>query len=116
MDRIGRPCIEPLQRIGETGSRCHPCLYRKPPQPVEDSIEKRVLIAGVKASDQFHLDHVLKFSQASTLWEIIRDLSNLIRYLFLERVDILNVHYSRGHILGGIATRRAFGFGGQRHS
>ena len=36
--------------------------YRKPPFPVEDSFEKRIIREGVKATDQFHLNHGLKFS------------------------------------------------------
>ena len=32
--------------------------YRKPPYPIEESLEKRVLEGGVKATDQFRLNHV----------------------------------------------------------
>lgn len=81
--------------------------YRKPPFPVEDSIEKRVLQSGVKATDRFRLDHSVKFYQSSFLPIHLRDIVDLTHYLREERFDILNVHHSHGHLLGGIAARRS---------
>lgn len=81
--------------------------YRKPPLPVEDSIEKRVLQAGVKATDRFRLDHSLKFYRPSFLPTHLRDISDLSRYLRQEAFDILHVHHSHGHLLGGIAAKRS---------
>jgi glycosyltransferase involved in cell wall biosynthesis len=79
--------------------------YRKPPLPVEDSIEKRVLRAGIKATDRFHLDHSVKLYHPSFLRTNLRDIVDLTRYLREEKFDILNVHHSHGHLLGGIAAR-----------
>ena len=81
--------------------------YQKPPLPVEDSIEKRVLHAGIKATDRFHLDHSVKFYHPSFLRTHLRDILALTRYLREEKFDILNVHHSHGHLLGGIAARRS---------
>jgi len=81
--------------------------YRKPPLPVEDSIEKRVSEGGVKVTDRFHLDHSIKFFQPSFFRTNLRDLLDLTRYLRQEKFDILNVHHSHGHLLGGIAARRS---------
>jgi len=81
--------------------------YRKPPFPFEDSIEKRVFHAGVKATDRFRLDHSVKFYHPSFLPAHLRDILDLTRYLREERFDILNVHHSHGHLLGGIAARRS---------
>ena len=81
--------------------------YQKPPLPVEDSLEKRVLKEGVKATDQFHLNHALKVYQPSSIWNNFRDIGNLINYFNQEKIDILNVHQSHDHILGGIAARRS---------
>src|SRR4030042_7046183 len=81
--------------------------YRKPPLPVEDSIEKRVLQSGSKAPDRFQLDHSVKFYQPSFLPTHLRDISDLTYYLRQEKFDILNVHHSHGHLLGGIAARRS---------
>ncbi len=91
----------------ELEKRGHDVLfaYRKPPLPVEDSIEKRVLQAGVKATDRFRLDHSVKLYHPSFLPTHLRDISDLTRYLRQEKFDILNVHHSHGHLLGGIAAR-----------
>jgi len=80
--------------------------YRKPPFPVEDSLEKRIIERGVKATDQFHLNHVLKFSQPSFILDNLQDFFHLYHYLCQERFGILNVHQSHDHILGGIAAKR----------
>jgi glycosyltransferase involved in cell wall biosynthesis len=79
--------------------------YRKPPYPAEESLEKKVLASGIKATNQFHLDHVVKFSHPLALWDTLRDMFNLGGYLRRERFDILNVHQSHDHVLGGIAAR-----------
>ena len=81
--------------------------YRKPPFPFEDSIEKRVLKASIKATDQFHLNHSLKVYHPSFFWKNLQDIRRLTDYLNQEKFDILNVHYTHGHILGGIAARRS---------
>ncbi|NWF93238.1 MAG: glycosyltransferase family 4 protein [Syntrophaceae bacterium] len=81
--------------------------YRRPPFPVEDSIEKRVVQAGIKATDRFRLDHSVRFYHPSFFWINWRDISDLTQYLRQEKFDILNVHHSHGHILGGIAARRS---------
>jgi glycosyltransferase involved in cell wall biosynthesis len=81
--------------------------YRRPPLVVEDSIEKRVARAGVKATDRFRLDHSVKFYHPSFLRTNLRDILDLTQYLRQEKFDILNVHHSHGHLLGGMAARRA---------
>jgi glycosyltransferase involved in cell wall biosynthesis len=81
--------------------------YRKPPLPVEDSIEKRVSQAGVKVTDRFHLDHSVKLYHPSFLGTNLRDIFDLTHYLRQEKFDVLNVHHSHGHLLGGIAVRRS---------
>jgi len=79
--------------------------YRKSPFPAEDSLEKRVLTEGVKATDQFHLNHVLSFARPSSIWDSLQDFSDLRHYLCDKKFDILNVHQSHDHILGGAAAR-----------
>jgi glycosyltransferase involved in cell wall biosynthesis len=80
--------------------------YQKPPLPVEDSIEKRVRLAGVKATDQFRLNHAIRAYHPQFLWSNLRDILDITHYLRREQFDILNVHHSHGHILGGIAAKR----------
>ena len=70
-------------------------------------MERRVLKEGIKATSQFHLDRPIKFYLPSSLRKNISDISNLTRYLDKEKFDILNVHQSHDHILGGIAARRS---------
>jgi glycosyltransferase involved in cell wall biosynthesis len=81
--------------------------YRKPPLPVEDSIEKRVRLAGVKATDRFQLNHALKVYTPSFFWKNLRDILDLTDYLREEKFDLINVHHSHGHLIGGIAARRS---------
>ena len=81
--------------------------YQKPPLPVEDSLEKRVLEEGVKGTDQFHLNHTLKVYHPSSFWNNLSDIWSLTHYLHQEKFDILNVHQSHDHILGGMAARRS---------
>jgi glycosyltransferase involved in cell wall biosynthesis len=81
--------------------------YQKPPFSVEDSFEKKILKEGVKSTSQFHLNHALKFYRPSSIWKNLCDISNLTNYLRQEKFDILNVHQSHDHILGGIAARRS---------
>jgi glycosyltransferase involved in cell wall biosynthesis len=81
--------------------------YRKPPVPVEDSIEKRVLQSGVKATDRFQLDHSVRFYHPSFLPTHLRDILDLTHYLREGKFDILNVHHTHGHLIGGIAARRS---------
>jgi glycosyltransferase involved in cell wall biosynthesis len=80
--------------------------YQKPPLPVEDSIEKRVRLAGVKATDQFRLNHAIRTYHPQFLWSNVRDILDITHYLRREQFDIVNVHHSHGHILGGIAAKR----------
>src|SRR3990172_2838585 len=79
--------------------------YRKPPLPVEDSIEKRVQQAGVKATDRFYLNHAVKLYHPSFFWQSLRDIQGLTDYLRQEKFDILNAHHTHGHFIGGIAAR-----------
>ncbi len=81
--------------------------YRKPPYPIEESVERRVLEEGIKATDRFRLNHVLKRSQPSFIRDTLRDVLHLTQYLREEKFDILNVHHSHDHVLGGIAARGA---------
>jgi glycosyltransferase involved in cell wall biosynthesis len=80
--------------------------YQKPPLPVEESVEKRVRLAGVKATDQFRLDHAIRAYHPQFLWSNLRDILDITHYLRRKQFDILNVHHSHGHILGGIAAKR----------
>jgi len=81
--------------------------YRKPPLPVEDSIEKRVFERRIQATDRFRLSRPLKLYSFSSMKANFTDIFDLSEFLRKERIDILNVHQSHDHILGGIAARRS---------
>ena len=83
--------------------------YQRPPFPAEECLEKKVLEAGIKATDQFYLNHGLKVYRPSSIWKNLSDIRNLTDYFNQEEFDILNVHQSHDHILGGIAARRSRG-------
>ena len=80
--------------------------YRKAPSRVDDSLEKRILAAGVTATGQFHLNHVLKLLRPSSLVDNLWDFRRLVGYLGEENFDVVNVHHSHDHILGGIAVKK----------
>jgi glycosyltransferase involved in cell wall biosynthesis len=98
-----------LNLCKELGKRGHEVIlaYQKPPFPVEDSFEKRVLKEGVNGTSQFHLNHALRVYHPLFVWYNLSDISNLTHYLRQERFDILNVHQSHDHLLGGIAAKRS---------
>jgi glycosyltransferase involved in cell wall biosynthesis len=100
------PVLNLCKALGKRGQDVI-LAYRKPPFPVEESMERRVLIEGIQATNQFHLDRPIKFYQLSSLSKTISDFSHLTRYLDREKFDILNVHQSHDHILGGVAARRS---------
>jgi len=79
--------------------------YQKPPLPVEDSLKKRVLREAICGTDRFHLDHVLKPSHPSGFLYNLQDFFHLSRYIYEKNFDLINVHQSHDHILGGLAAR-----------
>jgi glycosyltransferase involved in cell wall biosynthesis len=81
--------------------------YRRPPFEVSDSIEKRVRERGVRATDQFRLNHVLKVQKGFSLMDNLYDFIHLPRFMDREKFDILNVHQTHDHVLGGVASKRS---------
>ena len=81
--------------------------YRKPPFPVEDSIEKRVSKIGLKTTSQFYLDRPIRFYFPPSIKHFFSDLSALSHFIVKEKIDVLNIHQSHDHILGGVAARRS---------
>jgi glycosyltransferase involved in cell wall biosynthesis len=93
----------------ELEKRGHKVLlaHGTPPPLMEDNLQKRVIEAGIKATTRFHLNHALKITRPHAFVQNLNDLRNLTRYLREERFDVLNVHHSHDHILGGLAARRS---------
>ncbi len=103
------PAEPVLNLCRELESRGHQVLlaYRRPPFEVSDSIERRVREGGVKATDQFRLNHVLKVHKGFSLRDNLSDLMHLPRFIEEEKFDIINVHQTHGHLIGGSATKRS---------
>jgi len=93
----------------ELEARVHEVLlaYRRPPFEVSDSIERRVRERGVRATDQFRLNHVLKVHKGFSLQDNLYDLVHLPRFIERERFDILHVHQTHDHVIGGVAAKRS---------
>jgi glycosyltransferase involved in cell wall biosynthesis len=81
--------------------------YQRPPLPVEDSVEKRVQRAMIQSTAEFYLNPSWKLYRPFSIWKSISDLFRLTDYLREEKFDILNVHQSHDHILGGLAAKRS---------
>ncbi len=81
--------------------------YRKPPFPAEDSLERRIKERKIQATDRFHLNRPLKLYSLSSIKDNLSDIFSLTDYLEREKIDVLNVHQSHDHILGGMAARRS---------
>jgi hypothetical protein len=80
-----------LNLCGELGKRGHQVTlaYRRPPFEVSDSIEKRVREKGIRATDQFRLNHVLKFHNGFAIGDNLHDFIHLPRFIEEERFDIV---------------------------
>jgi len=103
------PAEPVLNLCRELEIRGHQVLlaYRRPPFEVSDSIEKRVRERGVRATDQFRLNHVLKIQKGFSLGDNLYDFIHLPRFIEREKFDILNVHQTHDHVIGGVAAKRS---------
>ncbi len=101
---------EPVANLcRELEKRGHQVLlaYRRPPFEVSDSIERRARERGVRATDQFRLNHVLKVQKGFSLRDNFHDFIHLPRFIEREMFDILNVHQTHDHVIGGLAAKRS---------
>ena len=79
--------------------------YRRPPIEIHESVEKGAKERGVHGVEAFHLAPLSKAYHLYRLKDIISDISGIARYIDQERFDIVNVHNSHDHIVGGLAAR-----------
>lgn len=70
-------------------------------------MEKRIRSATVRSTARFHLNPSWKLYRPFFIRQALSDLSGLTEYLKEEKFDILNVHQSHDHILGGLAAKRS---------
>jgi len=92
---------ETLQRRGHQVT----LAYRSPPVEAEDSIAKRILGKCFKGTGRFRLRPLGKGDWGFALVGFLRDLRSLRRFIDREGFDLINVHHSHDHILGGVAAR-----------
>jgi glycosyltransferase involved in cell wall biosynthesis len=81
--------------------------YRRPPIETAESVEKGVKERGVKGTGRFHLTPISKLHQIYRLKDIISDIRGIARSIDREAFDIIHVHNSHDHIVGGLAARRS---------
>jgi len=103
------PAEPVLNLCRELEKRGHEVLlaYRRPPLEVSDSIEKRVRETGIRATGQFRLNHALKLYNGFAVGDNLHDFIQLPRFFERKRFDIVNVHQTHGHVIGGLAARRS---------
>jgi glycosyltransferase involved in cell wall biosynthesis len=81
--------------------------YRSPPADSGDSIAARVRGMAFRATDQFRLQPLNAACRGFGLPDTIADLRALSRFIDDEAFDLVHVHHSHDHVLGGIAVRRS---------
>ncbi len=92
---------ETLQRRGH-----HVTLaYRSPPVEAEDSIAKRIQEKCFQGTVRFRLRPLGKGDRGFGLVDTLRDLKSLCGFIDHEGFDLINVHHSHDHVLGGMAAR-----------
>jgi glycosyltransferase involved in cell wall biosynthesis len=92
-----------LQQRGHTVA----LAYRRPPIETAESVEKGVKERGVKGTGRFYLTPISKLHQIYRLKDIISDIRSIARSIDQEAFDIVHVHNSHDHIVGGLAARRS---------
>jgi glycosyltransferase involved in cell wall biosynthesis len=103
------PAEPVLNACRELGKRGHQVVlaYRSPPFEVSDSIEKRAKEGGVRGTDQFRLNHTFKIQNGFSMRDNLHDFIHLPRFVEGEAFEIVNVHHTHDHIIGGIAVKRS---------
>ncbi|MBW2056318.1 MAG: glycosyltransferase family 4 protein [Deltaproteobacteria bacterium] len=79
--------------------------YRASPFEGTDGISRRVGARSFTATERFSLRPLKKGYMPFALAYSLGDLVSLRRFIDQERFDIVNVHHSHDHILGGLAAR-----------
>lgn len=81
--------------------------YRRAPYSSPKSVQKGVQERGIRSIDRFHLEPIAKAHHLIRLKDIASDIGGIARLIDEEGIDIVNVHTSHDHIVGGIAARKA---------
>ena len=79
--------------------------YGTPPYETDRSIHAYIDRYSVTPETRFRLNHVLKWNNWSSIPGTLHDLRSFPVYIDSERFDLIQVHRSHDHFLGGVATR-----------
>lgn len=78
--------------------------YRRPPEGTRKSIRSEVRKRGLKGTEVFSLAPLSKPYQLGRLWQLALDLKRLSSFINEEGIEVVNVHSSHDHIVGGMAA------------
>ncbi|MBW2039436.1 MAG: glycosyltransferase family 4 protein [Deltaproteobacteria bacterium] len=98
------PVINLCQSLQQRGHEVV-LAYRRPPFEALESVEKGVMEKGIKGIDRFRLAPVSKPYYLHHLKGSLTDIKAISRYIDAEGFEIVNVHNSHDHIVGGLAAR-----------
>lgn len=80
-------------------------VYRRPPVKTKESVEHGIREKGIQGVGAFHLEPIAKPHHIFRLKDIISDIRGIARYIDHEAFDIVNLHNSHDHIIGGLAVK-----------
>jgi len=103
------PAEPVLDLCAALGDRGHDVVvaYRLPPFDAFESVDRGVRERGLKGNTGFVLAPLAKVRDVRHLREFLSDVKNIVRFIDVQNVDIVNVHHSHDHLVGGLAARRA---------
>jgi glycosyltransferase involved in cell wall biosynthesis len=79
--------------------------YRYPPFEVSESVEIRAREKGVHGTGIFRLEPISKLHKIYLLKALVGDIKDIARYIDQDQFDIVTVHNSHDHIVGGLAVK-----------
>jgi glycosyltransferase involved in cell wall biosynthesis len=82
--------------------------YCPPPFDVEKSIRSEVQGKGIKTLEDSRLRPIAKAHHILRVIEILRDITQITKFIDEEGIDIVNAHNSHDHIVGGLAAMRSY--------
>jgi len=100
--------IEPVLTLMKTlATRGHDITfaYGTPPYETDRCIHAYIDRFTLTPVTRFRLNHILKWNNWSSLPDTIRDLRSLPAFIDSEGFDLIQVHRSHDHFLGGVAAR-----------
>jgi len=79
--------------------------YQSPPVGVQESIASRISGLSIRGTNQFRLRSLGKGNGGADIAGYVRDFAGMRRYIDREGFELVNVHHSHDHFVGGMAAR-----------